>query len=233
MAPMTRGRAQAGGTPQPADVSLLAAARRSRPDRHGGDGHLADGRRLAQRAVELLEHPDGIDATLFASLDLCERYITMLGEKLAHLDAKLMRRTEDNEVIERLQTVPGIGPLVAVMIYATVADIHRFENTRALSAYAGLVPGVRQSGEDSIHGHITKEGSKHLRRALVQAAHIVARSNSGAAAPLREIFARIRGTRGRRKVALVALARHLLRIAFYVWRDETTYDPKKLRCETA
>jgi transposase len=190
------------------------------------------GHYLRKYIDQLLEHPDGIETELLESLGLCERFITMLDEELAHVHATLACRTEGNEVIERLQTIPGVGHVVAVTLYAVIGDIHRFPNTRALSAYAGLVPTVRQSGDSAAHGHITREGSKHLRAALVQAAHIVARSKTSVAEPLRKVFDRIRGTRGRRKIALVALARHLLRVAFHVWREGTAYDPDKVRCPT-
>lgn len=79
-------------------------------------------------------------------------------------------------------------------------------------------------------GSITKTGSPQLRRTLVQAAHVlIARSSGAAAVPLQEIAARVRGWRGRRKIAVVALARHLLRIAYDILRDQTVYDPSRLR----
>jgi len=188
------------------------------------------GHYLRKYIARLLEHPDGVHTELLESLGLCERFITMLGEELAHVEATLVCRTEGNDVIERLQTIPGVGHTVAVVLYATIGNIHRFPNSRTLSAYAGLVPIVRQSGDSTLHGRITKEGSKPLRAALIQAAHIVTRSKSSEAEPLRRVFDRVRGTRGRRKIALVALARHLLRIAFHVWREGTAYDPDMVRC---
>jgi transposase len=126
-------------------------------------------------------------------------------------------------VVARLKTIPGIGPVAAATLFATIGDIGRFRNARMLAAYAGLVPSVRQSGDSNQVGRITKEGSRPLRAVLVQCAHVVTRSSNDASAPLRAYFDRIRGTRGRRKIALVALARHLLRIAFHVWKDATPY----------
>jgi transposase len=190
------------------------------------------GHYLRKRVDELLEHPNGVESELLESLGLCERSMTMLGEELRHIDAMLSCRTKNNEVVELLKTIPGFGEVVATTMYAVVGEIQRFPNARTLSAYAGLVPTVRQSGDSSKHGRINKEGSKYLRAALVQAAHTVANSTGESAAPLRATFARIRGTRGRRKIALVALARHLLRIAFHVWRDHAPYDPNKVRCPT-
>jgi transposase len=182
----------------------------------------------------MLEQPEGIETELLDSLGLCERMMTMLGEELRHVDATLANRTRGNEVIERLQTIPGVGPVVAYEVYATIGNIERFPNARKLAAYAGLVPTVRQSGTSDIHGRITKEGSKYLRAVLVQAAHVIsARSRSDEAAPLRAVYERVRGTRGRRKIAVVALARHLLGIIFHVWRDGTTYDSGRVRCIAA
>lgn len=84
----------------------------------------------------------------------------------------------------------------------------------------------------NVHGRITKEGSPLMRRMLVQAAHVAANRCPGDdATPFRSTFDRIRGTRGRKKVATVALARHILRIAYYIMRDGTSYDAARLGVE--
>ena len=100
----------------------------------------------------------------------------------------------------------------------------RCENTaRQLCAYAGLTPSVQQSANSSVTGRITKEGSKQLRRALTQAGHVLLfRCQSESSAPLKAKPARIAVHRARRKIAVVAAARHILRTAFYVLRDQTT-----------
>ncbi len=134
----------------------------------------------------MLEQPDGIDTELQQSLGLCERLMTMLEEELRYVDATLANRTRDNEIVERLQTIPGIGPVASQVLYATIGEIERCPNARKLASYAGLVPTVRQSGSSDRHGGITKEGSKYLRSVLVQGAHVVAsRSSSDELAPLR------------------------------------------------
>ena len=178
----------------------------------------------------LIERPDGVDTDILESLGLAQRFITLLEEELSHIEAMLHVRTRGHELVERLQTIPGIGPICATTIYATIGDIHRFPTARHLASYAGLVPSVRQSGDTNRLGHITREGSKYLRASLVQSAHMATRAKTPRAEPIRNIYDRIRGSRGRRKIAVVAVARHLLRIAFYVWRDGTAYDPTKLRC---
>ena len=110
--------------------------------------------------------------------------------------------------------------------------MQRFPDAKALAAYAGLVPSVRQSGDAQRLGSITKTGSKALRSTLVQAAHVLTnRCRRTDARPLQAIGARVHTSRGRREIATVALARHLLRIAYYILRDGTVYDPKRLRLD--
>jgi len=166
---------------------------------------------------------------LAESVALCQRQEAALRLELQRVDAALAARVRAIEAIGRFLTVPGIGPLTATTIYAWVGDVRRFPNAKALAAYAGLVPTVRQSGGVSTYGGITKQGAPALRVTLVQAAHVLlSRCRSAEAAPLQAIGLRIRGTRGRRKIAVVALARHLLRIAYYLLRDGTTYEAARL-----
>ena len=179
---------------------------------------------------KLVQRPDGVDTIQLEGLGLCERYDTMLSEELAHIDAMLKVRTEGIDAIERLMTIPGVGHLIATSIYAWVGDIGRFPNAKSLAAYAGVVPTVRQSGDVNRSGGITKEGAKSLRATIVQGAHIIMNQcRSDEAKPLQAIGERIRGSRGRKKIATVALARHTLRIAYYILRDGTVYDPKRIR----
>jgi transposase len=192
------------------------------------------GKEHIQRQIAwMTEHPEGVEPSLLSALGMCERAMELLDEELVHLDGVLVDRTRDNAIIQRLRTIPGIGKLVAIHIYAAIDDIRRFPNASSLSSYAGLVPSIRQTGMTAHYGKITKEGSPELRRVLVQAAHAVAQSNRPTTAPLRVFFERIYRNRGRKKVATVALAHLLLKISFRVWRDGTNYDPTRLRCFTS
>jgi transposase len=164
-----------------------------------------------------------------AILELCQRQQTMLGQEQREVDGEIRQRVQSIEAIGRLQTIPGVGPLTATMIYAWVGDVRRFPTAKTLGAYAGLVPQVRQSGATQRMGSITKSGSKPLRSTLVQAANVVMyRCRSADAEPLKAIAARVKGSRGRSKIAVIALARHLLRIAYYVLRDDTTYERSRI-----
>jgi transposase len=161
---------------------------------------------------------------------LCQRQEGALRLELQRVDAALVGRTRSIAAIGRLMTVPGIGSVAATTLYAWVGDVCRFPNAKALGAYAGLVPSVRQSGGAAHYGEITKQGSRMLRATLVQAAHVLlSRCRGPEAGPLQAIGTRIRTSRGRRKIAVVAMARHLLRLGYYLLRDGTTYDPQRVR----
>lgn len=193
-------------------------------------------RKGASRITRLLEDAlkgsDGLPTSVVGGLELCARQQHQLGLELAAVEDALLAEAKSIEAIQRLKTIPAVGDWVAITLYAAVGDIHRFGSARLLAAYAGLVPSVHQSGATLRNGPITKAGSGPLRAALVQAGHVLLwKCDSEHARPLRALAARVHTARARRKIAVVAAARHILRIAFYVLRDGTTYDPKRIHVE--
>lgn len=183
------------------------------------------GRHKVESSLQkLLDDPDGIDTRVLDKIRLFYRQATNLTKELLAVEKEIRGRARVNVDICRLMTIPGIGPITATTIFATVGRIDRFRSPRHLAAYSGLVPSVRQSGGTCIHGGITKAGSPHLRSTLVQAANIVAsRCKSEAAKPLQAFYGRVRKNRGLHKVAVVALARHLLRISFQVCKNKKRF----------
>ena len=67
------------------------------------------------------------------------------------------------DAVHRLETVPGVGPIVALTAIAVFADVSRFGSAKHAASYSGLVPSTFQSGDRDCHGHITKRGSAELR----------------------------------------------------------------------
>ncbi len=113
-------------------------------------------------------------------------------------------------------------------LVAAVDEIGRFTRAKQLTAYCGIVPTVRASGEREQQGPITRQGRSEVRAVWVQAAHALVRSRQPTARPLQRWFARVARRRGLR-TAVVALARKLLSLAFYLLRDATQYEPSRLR----
>jgi transposase len=167
--------------------------------------------------VQALSVPDALAATL---APLC-RLIETLSAEIATLDRALHARATQDPVVARLQTVPGVGPIVALTFRAVIDDVGRFRTAGQVSAALGLVPCEDSSAERRHRGHITKVGSRELRSLLVQAAWAAWRRAQTTGA-LRAWTDRVAERRGRR-IAVVALARRLSRILYAVWRDNTAF----------
>lgn len=171
--------------------------------------------------VAALALPPALQATL---APLC-RVLTQLTAEVRTIEQRLETLTVADPVVERLQTVPGVGPVVAQTFRAVVDDLGRFASAAQLSAALGLVPREDSSAERRHRGHITKAGPSELRSLLVQAAWVCWRSRRSAT--LHAWVSRLAARRGKR-IAVVALARRLSRILFAVWRDGVPFDAKRL-----
>lgn len=156
----------------------------------------------------------GILALELGRLDALERL-------LAELEAKLDEVAQEDEQVQLLETIPGVGRRTGETIVATLADPHRFQNRRQVAAYAGLTPRRYQSGTLDRSGRISKRGNRELRRILNQAAWMAIRRD----AHLRALYERVsgNGARGRRKIAIVAVMHKLLVVAWAMLRDGQRY----------
>ncbi len=140
-----------------------------------------------------------------------------LTKKIKAFVAKAPRREKEARAI--LKTAPGVGIVTAEVILSELGDISRFRNAKAVSAYAGLAPAVRQSGgKKSKDLKITKEGSGLLRWALVESAWRLVGSSPRWSA----MFARLKERKGSKR-AIVAVARKLLCVLFAMLRTSTPY----------
>jgi transposase len=128
--------------------------------------------------------------------------------------------------LDRLQTVPGVGPIVALTVLATFSDVRRFPSAKHAASYAGLVASTFDSGERVKHGHITRRGSSELRSMLCEAAHHAGYRNNA----LSPYFSQLCVRRGY-KMAVVAVAHRLCRILYAMLRDGTDFDLSKLAIE--
>lgn len=145
------------------------------------------------------------------------------GEQLKVVETMLVDTLpETEEQMAILMTIPGVGPVSARTLIAAVDDIRRFERSGQLVSYAGLVPSENSSGERHQMGSITKRGRSELRDAYVQAAWAVLRSPRPETAGLKKFFYRIMHKRCS-QVAIVALAKKLLVISYYVLKQRVPF----------
>ena len=168
-----------------------------------------------------LSLPAALTAILAPLVRMIETATTAIGT----MDEQLETRAAADPLVQRLQTIPGVGLIVALTFRAQLDDIGRFRHAGQVSAALGLVPREDSSAERRHRGHITKVGSRELRSLLVQAAWACWRSKQSGT--LRAWVEQLAARRGRR-IAVVALARRLSRLLYALWRDGTTFDVKKL-----
>jgi len=192
---------------------------------------------LRQEGVRLTERvflkPDKLQEEINGRLPkhvrlIITRYLELIdkiGIEKQELEVKILQHK--NKEIELIKTIPGMGEVSSRTIEAAVGQIKRFKSAKQLTSYCGLVPSVRASGERVEYGHITREGRSEVRRVGVQSAHAVLRSKTKESYPLRVWHAQLAARRGY-KTAIVALARRLVNITFYVLRDKRPYDYKLL-----
>lgn len=159
-----------------------------------------------------------------------ETLLVPLGQQIAGVEEQLHQLCEQEPVITRLATVPGVALLVAAAFVSVIDDAHRFRRASHVASYLGLVPTERSSSDRRRLGAISKKGNSYLRSLLVQSAWCVMRSRSSD--PLTEWAHQVAERRGKR-VAVVAVARRLARLMWALWRDEQVYDPLLLADRSA
>ncbi len=148
-----------------------------------------------------------------------------LNEKIRGSEKRIQALAQD-ELCQRLMTVPGVGPSTAVRFVAAIDDITRFDSAHKVESYLGLVPGENSSSERQQRLSITKAGSPSVRWVLGQAAWALqVRCRDPGARPLQLWAAEITRKRGAR-IATTALARKLAGILYALWRDGTTYEQR-------
>jgi transposase len=145
--------------------------------------------------------------------------------QLRAVDLRLRMFANDASAVEAearaaVASIPGVGTVTVDVVLSEIADIRRFRSAKDVIAYAGLAPGFRESAGKRYDLTISKEGSRLLRWALVEAAWRLVRLTNR----WRAVFEALSHRRGRRK-AIVAVARRLLTVIVAVWRGGVRYRP--------
>jgi transposase len=171
--------------------------------------------------------PEHIPEALRPALDPILEQIGSLTQSIRDYDRQLQTIAEEHyPETELLREVEGIGPLTALTFVLTVEDPYRFEKSRSVGAYLGLVPAKDQSGDRDPQRRISKEGDEMLRRLLVGSAHYVL-GPFGSDSDLRRHGEKIasRGGKNAKKRAVVAVARKLAVLLHRLWVSGELYDP--------
>jgi transposase len=197
-------------------------------------GHMAEyglvapvGRSGLQRLVTILNNldDDRVPAVARASLALLVSQLGLVNDQVLDNDRRVRASARSTDIGRRLMEVPGVGPVLASAIVATVPDPASFKSGRDLAAWIGLVPRQNSSGGKEKLGGITKQGDRYLRQLLVVGALAVIRyaQRHGTKRPwLVHLLARRTP-----KIAAVALANKMARMIWAMMMTGERYrEPK-------
>jgi len=179
-------------------------------------------KKIRKKDQELREAiKNSLDLAQILVIRICLELMEEIQKKIKNLDTEIMSRIERmKEDVEIAMSIPGIAFTSASSILAEIGNYRDFENGNKLAAWCGLVPAVYESANKRIIGSITKQGSKHVRRMLVQVAHAISRTRNSR---LKSFFLRLKAKKGT-KVAVVALARKVLCILHHLLVNREMYE---------
>jgi transposase len=188
--------------------------------------------RAIQAVRDTLSSGDSmVPVLLHASLLELLAEIDALEQRCKQIDRELSRLNEHDPVVERLLKIPGVGPLTATALRASVVDIQRFPTGRHFASWMGLTSREHSSGERRRLGRISKQGDPYLRTLLIHGARSVllaarsAQRRGSSLDRLRTWALDLQERRGHNK-ATVALANKLARIVWATWRHDRDFASK-------
>jgi transposase len=147
-------------------------------------------------------------------VDSLLRLITALDFEIDTFGRLVTGRLRTDPGYTAIQAIPGVGPLLAAVFVAEIGDITRFSRPQQLASWAGLTPKHHESDTTVHRGRITKQGSRLVRWAAVEAVQRVPGHTR-----LGQIRDRVAQRRGNRNIGVVAAARELITLVFYGLRD--------------
>jgi transposase len=179
---------------------------------------------IVARMPEILEDGEnGLTGTMRQLLDRLTANLKEMNRQVDELGAQIQRWHNENAASKKLAEIPGIGPITASALVASVGDAREFKNGRQMAAWLGLVPKQHSSGGKQTLLGISKRGDSYLRTLLIHGARAVTRFAEKKAEPdswLRKLMAR-----RNKNVAAVALANKNARIVWALLAKDRIFRP--------
>ena len=201
-------------------------------------GHAAEfgiiagkGRGKIAPLLSALEQEASIPLEAKEMFVLLGQQIDEIDARIEDVDAKLNAAHKANEISQRLVTIPGVGPIIALTL-AVEIDPAMFESGRHLAAWAGLTPKERSTGGKQRMGGISRAGNERLRVLLVSGATAVINAAMKPGSKQMTEWLRALLQRKPRKLAAVALANKMARTAWAMMKSGETYRRQSTRSGT-
>ena len=165
-----------------------------------------------------------------SSLEVTLNILDDIYAQVKKIEEQIKEMTKENETIELLMTMPGIGFVGATTIASYVDDISRFDgNFKKFSSYLGIIPSVHNSADTVRMGHITKRGPQELRTAFVQVAMgIIRQPQNTSEWKLMKDYQTMKTSKGSGR-AIIALTRKVARIVFAMLNNKEAFNPELMK----
>ena len=148
--------------------------------------------------------------------------ISSLSKTIDTLKAALTSHVGDNDLVQRIVSIPGMAEWTAVGLIVEIGDIRRFSKAEQVIAYAGLDPAYHQSGDGIVRSKISRKGKASIRKLLYMPAQTAAMHNP----VIKEFYNRLRGGGKTHRDALTACMGKMIRIVYALWVTGKDFDPK-------
>ena len=176
------------------------------------------------RLKELAANTVGVNNSIFdVELNSLLSLYKSLVKEINTIEKEINKLIE--EVHPHYMSVPGIGPLSAAVIYSEYGDISNFTNPGQMLAFAGIEPGINESGTESHGGKMVKRGSSQLRYTLINCCLPFIRFDMTFAT----YYAKKRGEGKPHRVAITHVAKKLIRVIYALERQDIDFNAQKLR----
>jgi transposase len=176
----------------------------------------------SNRFIVWLKESDQIQGSARTTLDFMVEQMIQHRNMLLKVNRDIRALQNSEKYKQRMQwlvSIPGIGPLTALILLVELVDIHRFSSFRQLNSFVGLYPMEHSSGEDEHKGAITIRHNKHLRKILVEDSWTAIRHDPALTLAFNQLTLRMTSKR-----AIVKIARKLLSRVRYILMNETFYE---------
>ena len=176
------------------------------------------------RLKELAANTVGVNNSIFdVELNSLLSLYKSLVKEIDTIEKEINKLIE--EVHPHYMSVPGIGPLSAAVIYSEYGDISNFTNPGQMLAFAGIEPGINESGTESHGGKMVKRGSSQLRYTLINCCLPLIRFDMTFAT----YYAKKRGEGKPHRVAITHVAKKLIRVIYALESQDIDFNDQKLR----
>ncbi len=174
-----------------------------------------------RRFLEALELPPASRAVLTSSLELLDEVVRHVQD----VEKWMEKNIEEDEIVRLLQTIPGIGLILAYVVRAEIGEISRFPTARHLRSYAGVAPVSDDSADRHGARHCSPACNHTLRWALIEAVTGALNTRGARGQRLRRLHARLtHGGKSNKNQAKVALAGQIAELVFIVWAKQMPYE---------